>query len=194
MCHSKGVKMAIPFNIPDEVDGSHHESSQSATSRPIQIPVQNSQSPQLSPIDNDMIVQAFYEALCRCSQNFPQFSPTPTPSSPFNGHFWFPSPATSSVSSPRSSFRSAPRRRLNSYGNQSQFSEESIEEFNEDDLVAWEHHCQHREHLEEFSGQIPPQPKAKTQTPKSSKKPKQRSNKFTNFVISALQLIIDSLK
>lgn len=178
--------MAVPFYIPDE-------DAENPSTQPIPLPTQNSpSSPQISPIDNDMIVQAFYEALCRCSQNFPQYTPTPTmsPSSPFNrgGHFWFPSPSTSSVSSPRGSFRGPPRRRLNSYGSQSQYSQQSDQSFEEydEDLMAWEHHFHQRENLEEFSGQIP-------KMTKSQKKPKQNS-KITTFVISALQFVIDSLK
>lgn len=79
--------MAIPFYIPS--DGNSDESSpnnssgeESASSssqsspvttptRPISIPLRNSnqmQSPSHSPIDNEILVQAFYEALCRCSQ------------------------------------------------------------------------------------------------------------------------------
>lgn len=174
--------MAIPFFIPEE-----SEVIENSPTQPIAIPSQSSQqSPQISPIDNDMIVQAFYEALCRCSQNF---SPPQSSSSPFSrgGHFYFPSPSTSSFSSPRGSFRGpTSRRRLNSYGSNSQHSEESFDEYDED-LVAWQFHYHQRESLEEFSGQVP-QPKVKSKT----KKPKQ--NKITNFVISALQFVIDSLK
>lgn len=68
--------MAVPFYIP-EVDESTVTSTTSSTqnsptnspSRPIPIPLRVDQpSPQQSPIDNEVLVQAFYEALCRCSQ------------------------------------------------------------------------------------------------------------------------------
>ena len=71
--------MAIPFYIPDEDEAnvssttngeaSATSSAQNSPSRPIPIPGRNnSHSPQHSPIDNEVLVQAFYEALCRCSQ------------------------------------------------------------------------------------------------------------------------------
>lgn len=69
--------MAVPFYIPDEAESSPSasveataaSSAQSSPSRPIPIPARNdSQSQQHSPIDNEVLVQAFYEALCRCSQ------------------------------------------------------------------------------------------------------------------------------
>lgn len=182
--------MAVPFYLPEE------EHSPNST----QIPAQNSQTPQISSIDNDTIVQAFYEALCRCSQNFSHYSPSPLSISTFNcsGYFWFPSPSTLSVSTPRGSFRGVSRKRLNSCGNQSQyskFSEESIDECHEEDLIAWEHSLQQQhELLDEFSCSVPQLPKAKNHTQKNFKKKKQRNNKLTKFVISALQFFIDSLK
>jgi hypothetical protein len=75
--------MAVPFYIPDEdeanVSSTSREASSTASttqnsptnspSRAIPIPMNNNlQSPQQSPIDNEILVQAFYEALCRCSQ------------------------------------------------------------------------------------------------------------------------------
>jgi hypothetical protein len=78
--------MAVPFYIPDEEEASsasNGEASSNSSSaansvpntptRPIAIPLQASgsqspQSPPYSPIDNEVLVQAFYEALCRCSQ------------------------------------------------------------------------------------------------------------------------------
>lgn len=71
--------MAVPFNIPDEEEASEGSSVTSTTpntpSRPIPIQQQqqnhndSQQLPhQFSSIDNEMLVQAFYEALCRCSQ------------------------------------------------------------------------------------------------------------------------------
>lgn len=68
--------MAIPFNIPvDEEDSTNHDSQHTVPNtplRPFPIPQSNNinyaHSPQLPQIDNDMLVQAFYEALCRCSQ------------------------------------------------------------------------------------------------------------------------------
>lgn len=201
--------MAVPFYIPDEEEASssnqqenNSQSSSAASSapntpsRPIPIPQSSSSSqqnsPQMSPINNEMLVQAFYEALCRC--NFPP-SPMPSPS-PFNrGHFYFPSTSQSTVSSPRNSFRGPPRRRLNSYGSQSQYSQFS-EQNDEDecDLMEWENHYQQREQLEEFSGQVP-QPKAKSvNREENNQKPKESSSKITSFVISALQFVIDTLR
>lgn len=201
--------MAVPFYIPDEEEASssnqqenNSQSSSAASSapntpsRPIPIPQSSSSSqqnsPQMSPINNEMLVQAFYEALCRC--NFPP-SPMPSPS-PFNrGHFYFPSPSQSTVSSPRNSFRGPPRRRLNSYGSQSQYSQFSEQnEEDECDLMEWENHYQQREQLEEFSGQVP-QPKAKSvNREENNQKPKESSSKITSFVISALQFVIDTLR
>lgn len=85
--------MAIPFYIPSENDenssnASGENSAASSTqstplstpSRPISIPLRNNStasnqhmhsSPNQSPmsnIDNEALVQAFYEAICRCSQ------------------------------------------------------------------------------------------------------------------------------
>jgi hypothetical protein len=59
--------MAIPFNLPDEVDD---DPAPNTPSQPITTPHNNnnSHSPQLPQIDNEALVQAFYEALCRCSQ------------------------------------------------------------------------------------------------------------------------------
>lgn len=203
--------MAVPFYIPDEEEASSSNQqaniSQSSSSvnsapntpsRPIPIPIPQSSSssqqnsPHMSPINNELLVQAFYEALCRCN-----FSPSPMPSpSPFNrGHFYFPSPSPSTVSSPRNSFRGPPRRRLNSYGSQSQHSQFSEgNEENECDLMEWENHYQQREQLEEFTGQVP-QPKAKSlNREENNQKPKESSSKITSFVISALQFVIDTLR
>lgn len=71
--------MAVPFYIPEEDDSivtsatngeaSSTSSLQNSPSRPIPIPLRdNLQSLQPSPIDNEALVQAFYQALCRCSQ------------------------------------------------------------------------------------------------------------------------------
>lgn len=68
--------MAVPFNIPDEEEASESSSVTSTTpntpTRPIPIPRNHNESQQLphqiSSIDNEILVQAFYEALCRCSQ------------------------------------------------------------------------------------------------------------------------------
>lgn len=75
--------MAVPFYIPDEEEASSASNGEASNAssaansvpntptRPIPVPLQlsgNSQSPQYSPIDNEVLVQAFYEALCRCSQ------------------------------------------------------------------------------------------------------------------------------
>lgn len=71
--------MAVPFYIPEDDESnvtsttngeaSATSSAQNSPSRPIPIPGRiASQSPQQSPIDNEVLVQAFYEALCRCSQ------------------------------------------------------------------------------------------------------------------------------
>lgn len=198
--------MAVPFYIPDEEESPQENNSQSSSaanttpntpSRPIPIPQSSSSSPQnspqMSPINNEMLVQAFYEALCRC--NFPS-SPMPSPSPFHRGQFYFPSPSPSAVSSPRNSFRGAPRRRLNSYGSQSQYSQfsEEVYDENECDLMEWERHYQQREQLEEFSGQVP-QPKAKVhKSEEENQKPKESSSKITSFVISALQFVIDTLR
>lgn len=72
--------MAVPFYIPEEDESvvssttgadapSASSSAQNSPTRPISIPLRNNQSsPQQSPIDSEMLVQAVYEALCRCSQ------------------------------------------------------------------------------------------------------------------------------
>lgn len=128
-------------------------------------------------------------------------SPPMSPSSPFNhGQFFFPrhmmpSPSTSAYSSPRSSFR-VPRRRSNSHESYAQESdaedEEEIQPFSE-----WQNHLTQREQLEEFSGRVP-QPKKRKTEQKTSEKPKseptQNKSKITNFVISALQYVIDTLR
>lgn len=206
--------MAVPFNVPDEEESTSPQQSSSAQTsapvtptRPMSIPIQNrnshsssassstQSSPQHSPLDNEMLVQAFYEALCRCSQ-----MNTPTsPSNSFNqGHFWYPPSASAShsnASSPRNSFRSFQRRRLNSYGSQSQYSQYSEDYSHEHELSNWEQHYQQREELEEFSGQIQQKVGAHEKTEKKkSKKDQNKSNKITNFVISALQFVIDTLK
>lgn len=68
--------MAIPFNLPDEEEESPspaQNSTPNAQSTPIPIPQNNnnnSPTPQLPQIDNEALVQAFYEALCRCSQGW----------------------------------------------------------------------------------------------------------------------------
>lgn len=80
--------MAVPFYIPDEDetiasgDATQNTSTQNSPtnspSRPIPVPLRshNLQTPQQSPIDNEVLVQAFYEALCRCSQGLYFFYPT----------------------------------------------------------------------------------------------------------------------
>jgi hypothetical protein len=129
-------------------------------------------------------------------------SPPMSPSSPFNhGQFFFPrhsmsTPSTSAYSSPRHSFR-VPRRRLNSHGSYAQESDaEDEEEVQAQSFTEWENHYTQREQLEEFSGRIP-QPKKKKNQQKNSEKPKRESSqnkgKITNFVISALQYVIDTL-
>lgn len=72
--------MAVPFNLPDEqveagataASGSSSVASTvpNSPSHPIPIPQPNGQQsqPQIPAIDNEALVQAFYEALCRCSQ------------------------------------------------------------------------------------------------------------------------------
>jgi hypothetical protein len=130
-------------------------------------------------------------------------SPPMSPASPFNhGQFFFPrhpmsTPSTSAYSSPRHSFR-VPRRRLNSHGSYAQESDaEDEEEVQPQSFAEWENHYTQREQLEEFSGRVP-QPKKKKNQQKNSEKPKRESaqnkSKITNFVISALQYVIDTLK
>jgi hypothetical protein len=106
-----------------------------------------------------------------------------------------PSPSTSAYSSPRHSFR-VPRRRLNSQGSYAQESDAEDEE-EVQPFAEWENHLTQREHLEEFSGRVP-QPKKRKCEQKNSEKPKsesaQNKNKITNFVISALQYVIDTLR
>lgn len=161
--------MAIPFYIPEE-EGKIVETLQSS-------------------IYNERIVQAYYEALFRCSNNFSYY----TSFSPSSNHGHF-----SSVSSPRGSFRGEQRSRINSYCSQSQysqFSEESVEVNNEDeDLITCEKYFQERKLHDEFTDPIQQQLKANIHLQKKCKTPKQRSNKITKFVITALQFIIDSLK
>jgi hypothetical protein len=136
-------------------------------------------------------------------------SPPMSPSSPF-GHnqFFFPrhmgpSTSTSANSTPRQSFRmmNNARRRLNSHGSYAQYSEVDDEEEIQvpQDVFDWENHYAQREQMDEFTGQVPIT-KAKNNTTnnnnsnsKQNNKPKKES-KITNFVISALQYVIDTLK
>lgn len=132
-------------------------------------------------------------------------SPPMSPSSPFNhGQFFFPrhsmqSASTSAYSSPRHSFRN-PRTRLNSHGSYAQQESEDEDEIQtQDRLFEWENNYERRDQLEEFSGRVPQPKKKKSESnQKSNDKPKSRSaqnkNKITNFVISALQYVIDTLK
>ena len=136
-------------------------------------------------------------------------SPPMSPSNPFNhGQFFFPrhmmhSPSTSAYSSPRHSFR-VPRRRLNSTTSYAQESDAEDEEEIEQQVIVddWQNHYQNREQLEEFPGRVPQPKKKRTKTAennqKSNQKPKsdsaQNKNKITNFVISALQYVIDTLR
>lgn len=140
-------------------------------------------------------------------------SPPMSPSSPLShGQFFFPrhTPSTSTNSTPRQSFRVISRRRLNSHGSSAQYSEVDDEEETQmpQDLFEWESHYVQREQLEEFTGQVPnPKSKGKKSAPSASsssstsdssnssnrQKPK-KGTKITNFVISALQYVIDTLK
>lgn len=133
-------------------------------------------------------------------------SPPMSPSSPFgHGQFFFPrhngpSTSTSTASSPRQSFRmmNNARRRLNSHGSYAQYSEVDDEEEIQvpHDFIDWENHYVQREQMEEFTGQVPlTKPKAKhnSNSKHNNHKPKKES-KITNFVISALQYVIDTLK
>jgi hypothetical protein len=126
-------------------------------------------------------------------------SPPMSPSSPLTqGQFFFShmlhTPSTSTFSSPRHSFRQ-PRRRLNSQGS---YAQESDAE-DEDDIQPqpqlndWDNHYVNREHMEEFSGRVP-QPKKKRNTSNQKPKTKNDKSKITNFVISALQFVIDTLR
>ena len=128
-------------------------------------------------------------------------SPPMSPSSPFNqGQFFFShmTPSTSAFSSPRHSFR-VPRRRLDSQGSYAQETDvEDEEEIQQQPWLDLDNHYTSREHLEEFSGRVP-QPKNKRSNQKSTEKPKTKSEsaqkgKITNFVISALQYVIDTLR
>lgn len=109
------------------------------------------------------------------------FFTAPTPGQvSHSSQFWYPSPSTSNVSSPRSSFRGVPRRRANSFGG---YSEYSLQSYESD--YQWDQQHQPREHFEEFQGHVPPAKK---------KRPKERPHKIKNFFISALQFVIDNLK
>ncbi|CRK97861.1 CLUMA_CG011236, isoform A [Clunio marinus] len=202
--------MAVPFYIPDDDESNvpNSESSVTINSPTRSIPIPNNSNlptPQQSTIDSEVLVQAFYEALCRCSQGSPMSPQMSMPSSPMNhGQFFFPlhmmpSPSTSAFSSPRHSFR-VPRRRLNSHGSYTQDSDDAGDEDEiQQDLIDWENHYQHREQLQEFTGRVP-QPKKKkskseeSNSKKSNEKPKNDKSKITNFVINALQYVIDSLR
>lgn len=65
--------MAIPF-YPDEEESSEAQPAPTASSLPTSMPQYNhnnfnySHLPQVPQIDNEALVQAFYEALCRCLQ------------------------------------------------------------------------------------------------------------------------------
>lgn len=70
--------MAVPFNLPDEqieasataASGSSSAANTTPSSPSHLAPQANVQQPQphISTINNETLVQAFYEALCRCSQ------------------------------------------------------------------------------------------------------------------------------
>jgi hypothetical protein len=68
--------MAIPFYIPDDsqpqasAQNLPQNSVSNTPSRPNSDPqnYQNQNTPQQPAIDSEVLVQAFYEALCRCSQ------------------------------------------------------------------------------------------------------------------------------
>jgi hypothetical protein len=71
--------MAVPFNLPDDqVEASATAASGSSSvanttpSSPAH-PQPNVQQPQIPAINNETLVQAFYEALCRCSQGKQKF-------------------------------------------------------------------------------------------------------------------------
>lgn len=137
-------------------------------------------------------------------------SPQTSPSS--NGQFFFPrhmmmqsTPSTLTYLSPRHSFR-VPRRRLNSHG--SSYAQDSDAEDEMEDIqphqewIEWENHYQRREQLEEFPGRVPQHKQKKSRTQesnqKSNEKPKKDSahnkSRITNFVISALQYVINQLR
>lgn len=114
------------------------------------------------------------------------FSTAPSPGQfSHSSQFWYPSPSTSNVSSPRSSFRSVPRHRSNSYAGHSSYS---LQSFECDHHWEWEQQRLPRERLEEFQAEVP------SRSATAKKKPKESRHRIKNFFISALQFVIDNLK
>lgn len=71
--------MAVPFNVPEEPNDASAMPASGSTSavnstpstpshHQIHIPQPNAQQPHISAVHNEALVQAFYEALVRCSQ------------------------------------------------------------------------------------------------------------------------------
>lgn len=68
--------MAIPFNIPNGGQPSQQQQQQQTQSPPTGTPTntenqqanQPDQLPQFESFDSEVLIQAFYEAICRCAQ------------------------------------------------------------------------------------------------------------------------------
>ncbi|KAG4071353.1 hypothetical protein HA402_004057 [Bradysia odoriphaga] len=178
--------MAVPFFVPDGDDQRSNGStpqSQSTISSATQTPLQ-------SPVNDEHLVQAFYEALSLYSANLLQATPSclSPPSSPscchrhnnYRGDVFFPqthsSPRTPSASDTSQCWRSRAnglRRRLHSTGDDTHDDAESSDEFSmangcnvprqsvpvDYDLEEHYTYLAAREHLQPFSGQVPPKKK-----------------------------------
>ncbi|KAG5681264.1 hypothetical protein PVAND_010715 [Polypedilum vanderplanki] len=171
--------MAIPFYAPNGEEsvcsGGSSENAQpvetvsSTSTGPIEMPQNNNNlhSPQVRQINNEAIVQAFFEALCRSSQEQNLTASSLPVNHSIVDHFCFPTPSTSALSTPHNSVRIKRilRRRV-FFGERSDYGEGRMD-------FQWEECTNNQLNVN------------------NQDKPK---NKITNFVINALQFVIDKFK
>ncbi|XP_070496108.1 uncharacterized protein [Chironomus tepperi] len=187
--------MAIPFYPDEEEASSEAQPAPIASALPTSMPHYNhnySHLPQVPQIDNEALVQAFYEALCRCLQaqspNSNQTTPMST-TNPFSRE-WHPSPHHSNASSTFSSVASSPRNSFRERHGYNSFENQQSDD-NADDNVSIEYD----EYMRYLEMGFYASHSETQQKPKSRKKPKGTYKlRLTNFVISALEFVIDTLK
>jgi len=175
--------MAIAFYVPDEEE-LHTGSGANSTTATVQ-------SPPASPINPNEFIQAFYDALYRYSHGVAVVELPHSPSCPTCGSPGPFSPSRSSTPSPLASSPGSPqsetvdrsrrpkRKRLSSIGEEISDEESAGESSSEEsidnapagtescDLDSHLRHMEAREHLELFTGRLPP-PKASTSGSKST--------------------------